>query len=63
MKDKSTEEILESLTTVRVDMLNEETARLFEVIMNVIDERDELMRTNEQLKKENKKLKEELDRR
>ena len=42
MKDKSIEEILESLTTVRVDMLNEDTAKLFEVIMKVIDERDEL---------------------
>ena len=42
MKDKSAEEVLEALTTTRVDMLDEEATRLFEVIMKVIDERDEL---------------------
>lgn len=53
MKDKSIEEILESLTTVRVDMLNEDTAKLFEVIMKVIDERDEL---NNRIEKATDKL-------
>ena len=43
MKDKSAEEVLEALTTTRVDMLDEEATRLFEVIMKVIDERDELI--------------------
>lgn len=42
MKDKTTEEVLEALTTVRVDMLDVDATRLFEVIMKVIDERDEL---------------------
>ena len=42
MKDKTTEEVLEALTTVRVDMLDVDAIRLFEVIMKVIDERDEL---------------------
>lgn len=40
--NKRAEEVLEALTTVRVDMLDEEATRLFEVIMKVIDERDEL---------------------
>ena len=42
MKGKPVEEVLEALTTTRVDMLDEEATRLFEVIMKVIDERDEL---------------------
>lgn len=40
--NKRAEEVLETLTTVRVDMLDEDATRLFEVIMKVIDERDEL---------------------
>lgn len=53
MKDKPVEEVLEALTTTRVDMLDEEATRLFEVIMKVIDERDEL---NNRIKKATDKL-------
>ena len=53
MKDKPVEEVLEALTTTRVDMLDEEATRLFEVIMKVIDERDEL---NNRIEKATDKL-------
>ena len=53
MKGKPVEEVLEALTTVRVDMLDEEATRLFEVIMKVIDERDEL---NNRIEKATDKL-------
>lgn len=48
MKDKPVEEVLEALTTTRVDMLDEEATKLFEVIMKVIDERDELAKKIEE---------------
>ena len=58
MKGKPVEEVLEALTTTRVDMLDEEATRLFEVIMKVIDERDEL---NNRIEKAIEYLKEQIN--
>lgn len=52
--EKEIENLIEQLTKVRPELLNEEALKLFNTIMAVLDERDEL-------KKENKELKAKLD--
>ena len=44
------EDMLEAMTRVRPEVLNDETLRLFNQIMALIDERDELKQENQQLK-------------
>jgi len=48
--------LLEELTKVRPEMLNEEALKLFNTIMAILDERDELIEVNKELEKENKEL-------
>lgn len=42
MTEKEAQEILDELNTVRSEMLNENAKRLFEAVMQIADERDEL---------------------
>lgn len=49
--EKNIENLIEQLTKVRPEMLNEEALKLFNTIMAVLDERD-------RLKEENRKLQE-----
>lgn len=53
MNSNEVENVIEELTKVRPEMLNEEALKLFNTIMAILDERD-------RLKKENKKLEEKL---
>lgn len=46
------ETLLEQMTRVRPEVLNEETLKLFNKIMEVIDERDKLIEENKRLKEE-----------
>lgn len=55
------ESMLEELTKVRPEVLNEPTLKLFNEIMKVIDERDELIRILSKYAKESDKLSEELN--
>ena len=42
MSEKEIQEVLDELNTVRPEKLNEQGKRLFEAIMKIADERDEL---------------------
>ena len=44
------ENLIEQLTKVRPEMLNEEALKLFNTIMAVLDERDKLIKENKELK-------------
>lgn len=52
--EEDIEELIEEMTKVRPEMLNEEALKLFNTIMLALDDRDKLI-------KENKKLKTKLD--
>jgi hypothetical protein len=47
------EKLIEELTKVRPEMLNEEALKLFNTIMAILDERDELIEKNRKLEEEN----------
>ena len=42
MTEKEIQDVLDELNTVRPEMLNENAKRLFEAVMKIADERDEL---------------------
>ena len=48
--EKGIENLIEQLTKVRPEMLNEEALKLFNTIMLVLDERDKLIKENKELK-------------
>ena len=56
--EKDIEKLIEQLTKVRPEMLNEEALKLFNTIMAVLDERDELIKRNKELEDRNKTLNE-----
>ena len=47
--EKEIENLIEELTKVRPEMLNEEALKLFNTIMAVLDERDKLKEENQEL--------------
>mgnify|MGYP003300858258 CR=1 FL=1 len=47
--EKDIENLIEELTKVRPEMLNEEALKLFNTIMAVLDERDKLIEENKKL--------------
>lgn len=51
--EEEIEHLLEALTKVRPEMLNKEALRLFNTIMAILDERDQLIEKNKKLEKEN----------
>lgn len=53
--DQDIEDLIEQMTKVRPDLLNEEALKLFKRIMKLIDERDMLLEKNKQLE-ENYKI-------
>ena len=55
--EEDIETLIEELTKVRPEMLNEEALKLFNTIMAVLDERDRLKKENRELEEENKRLK------
>ena len=50
MTNKEVQEVLDELNTVRPEMLNDKGKRLFEAIMVIANERDELKEENKTLK-------------
>lgn len=46
------EKLIEELTKVRPEMLNEEALKLFNTIMAILDERDKLIEKNRKLEEE-----------
>ena len=48
--EEDIENLIEELTKVRPEMLNEEALKLFNTIMAVLDERDKLIKENKELK-------------
>lgn len=50
---KEIEHLIEALTKVRPEMLNEEALKLFNTIMAILDERDKLIEKNRKLEEEN----------
>lgn len=48
--EKEIENLIEELTKVRPEMLNEEALKLFNTIMAILDERDKLIKENKELK-------------
>lgn len=50
--EKEIENLIEQLTKVRPEMLNEEALKLFNTIMAVLDERDKLIKRNKELERE-----------
>lgn len=48
--EKDIENLIEDLTKVRPEMLNEEALKLFNTIMLVLDDRDKLIKENKELK-------------
>lgn len=52
MNKEEIEDILEELHLVRPEILKPKAKKLFEAIMNIADERDELFKENNQLKEE-----------
>lgn len=48
MTEKEAQKVLNELNTVRIEVLNDEAKRLFEAIMKIADNRDELQKTVEQ---------------
>ena len=53
MTEKEIQDILDELNDVRPEVLNDKAKRLFEAIMQIANERDELRRKNEDLKADN----------
>lgn len=53
--EENVEDLIEQMTKVRPDLLNEEALKLFKRIMKLIDERDMLLEKNKQLE-ENLKI-------
>ena len=53
MTQKEAQNVLDELNNVHPEMLNENAKRLFEAIMKIADERDELQARNKELEKEN----------
>ena len=51
------ENLIEAMTKVRPEMLNEEATKLFNTIMRILDTRDELIEENKKLKLEIEKWK------
>ena len=49
--------LITELTKVRPELLNEEALKLFNTILAILDERDELLEMNKELEEENKKFK------
>lgn len=45
MTEKEAQKVLDELNTVRIEVLNDKAKRLFEAIMKIADERDELKKT------------------
>lgn len=50
MTEKEVQKVLDELNTVRIEVLNDKAKRLFEAIMEIADERDELKKELEMLK-------------
>ena len=48
--EKEIENLIQELTKVRPEMLNEEALKLFNTIMAILDERDRLIKENKELK-------------
>lgn len=48
--EEDIEKLIEELTKVRPEMLNKEALKLFNTIMAILDERDELIKENKELK-------------
>ena len=48
--EKDIENLIEQLTKVRPEMLNNEALKLFNTIMAILDERDKLIKENKELK-------------
>lgn len=53
MTKKEIQDILDELNDVRPEVLNDKAKRLFEAIMQIANERDELRRKNEELEANN----------
>ena len=53
MTEKEIQDILDELNDVRPEILNDKAKRLFEAIMKIANERDELRRKNEELEADN----------
>ena len=53
MTEKEIQDILDELNDVRTEVLNDKAKRLFEAIMKIANERDELRRKNEELEADN----------
>ena len=53
MTEKEIQDILDELNDVRPEVLNDKAKRLFEAIMQIANERDELKRENEELEADN----------
>ena len=60
MEQKEIEEVLDELNSVRPEMLNDEAKRLFNAIMKIADERDELKKIEEAHRELNGQLRKEL---
>ena len=52
MTEKEAQKVLDELNTVRIEVLNDEAKRLFEAIMKIADNRDELQKTVEKREKQ-----------
>ena len=52
MTEKEAQKVLDELNTVRIQVLNDEAKRLFEAIMKIADNRDELQKTVEEKDKQ-----------
>jgi hypothetical protein len=48
--EEDIESLIEQMTKVRPEMLNEEALKLFNTIMAVLDDRDKLIKENKELK-------------
>lgn len=53
MTEKEIQDILDELNNVRPEVLNDKAKRLFEAIMKIANERDELKRKNKELEADN----------
>ena len=59
--EEEIENLIEQLTKVRPEMLNEEALKLFNTIMAVLDERDKLIKRNEELEEKCQRYKKSKD--
>lgn len=57
MTEKEAQKVLDELNTVRIEVLNDEAKRLFEAIMKIADNRDELQKKVERKELEISSLK------